>query len=130
MSILSSFFDPTLETVEAFLAVDTEGKENSAYSFVKGPHDGSESFLTSLIEVRFTVSHICSLTWVLSSILMVLEVNSTPTVTLYCSENSPLMYLLSMAVFPTPEWSEVITLVSQHDDLKYNIVHYLSIINS
>ena len=48
------------------------------------------------------MSQICILTCSLSSIFMVLDVNSTPTVTLYWSVNSPLMYLLRMAVLPTP----------------------------
>jgi hypothetical protein len=44
------------------------------------------------------------LTCVFSSTRTVLEVNSTPTVTLYWSVNSPLMYFVSIAVFPTPDY--------------------------
>ena len=103
MGILASLSDPALEVVEAFLAVDAEGEEDGADSFVEGAHDGSEGFLSGLSRAVVTVSQIWSLTCSFSSTMMVLEVNSTPTVTLYWSVNSPLMYLVSIAVFPTPE---------------------------
>lgn len=49
MGILSSFFDPAFKTVEAFLAVNTEGKKYSTDSLIERPHDGSEGFLTGLV---------------------------------------------------------------------------------
>ena len=104
MSILSSLPYPSFKIVEAILAVDGECKKDPADSFIERSHDSSEGFLSSLDNDIDTVSHICSLTWSFSSIMMVLDVNSTPTVTLYWSVNYPLMYLVSIAVFPTPGW--------------------------
>lgn len=82
MRILLGLPYPAVQTIEAVLIVDAEGEEYAAYSFIEGAHDGSECFLSCLSMERCTVSQIWSFTWVFSSILTVLDVNSTPTVTL------------------------------------------------
>ena len=71
-----------------------------------------------------TVSQIWSFTEVFSLTYTTLDANSTPTVTLYCSENYPLIYRMSMDDFPTPwiDWS--LTLLSQNDYLEDYIVVY------
>jgi hypothetical protein len=102
VGIFPGLVDPAVETGEALLVVDAEGEEDAADALVEGTHDGAEGLLAGLSGKASTVSQICSLTCVLSSTRTVLEVNSTPTVTLYWSVNSPFMYLVSIAVFPTP----------------------------
>jgi len=62
VGILSGFSDPSFQVVEAFLAVNAEGEENTAYSFVERSHDSSKGFLTGLNSPIFTVSQICNLT--------------------------------------------------------------------
>jgi hypothetical protein len=59
----------------------------------------------ALVYENVTVSQICSLTWVLSLTVTFFDANYTPTVTLYCYENSPLMYLMSIEDLPTPKFS-------------------------
>ena len=83
MGVLSRLFGPPIKTGKALLVVNAEGEEYSTNSFIEGTHDGSKGFLTGLSNYCFTVSQICNLTCVFSSILTVFEVNSTPTVTLY-----------------------------------------------
>ena len=83
MRILACLPDPAIQAGEAFLVIDAKSEEDAADALVEGAHDGPEGFLSGLARQLLTVSQICSLTCVLSSILTVLEVNSTPTVTLY-----------------------------------------------
>lgn len=82
VGILAGLLDPLVETVEAALVVDAEDQEDAANSLVEGAHDGPEGLLARLNIPTPTVSQICILTVVSSSMRTVLDWNSTPTVTL------------------------------------------------
>ena len=73
--ILSGLTYPALQIVETFLVVNGKGEKDPTDALIERPHDGPESFLTSLNKELLTVSQICNLTCNLSSILMVLDVN-------------------------------------------------------
>jgi hypothetical protein len=72
--------------------------------------------------MKRTVSQICSFTDLFSATSTVFVANSTPTVTLYCSEKSPLMYRMSMDDLPTPEFNyHISTLLTKHNDLEHEV---------
>ena len=85
------FVHPVFEFEESLFLVDGIEQEDCGYAFVEWAYDSAKEFLSCLGEVSVTVSQICRRTMVLGSICTILLEYSTPTVTLYCSENSPFM---------------------------------------
>lgn len=91
MRVFSYIFDPGLQISEWFLVIDGIGQEDGCYSFIEGSDNRFEHLLSCLFMIQGTVSHICNLMDLSSPISIIFEKYSTPIVTLYCSENFPLM---------------------------------------
>ena len=67
MAMLPDFLEPGVEAFEGGLAVDGEGQKNSCDSFIECSDNCFESLLAGLYDKTSTVSHICILTYFLSS---------------------------------------------------------------
>ena len=89
--VLLDLPEPPLELLEGSGVVDGVEEVDCADAAVEGADDGAEELLAGLSGGTYTVSQICSRTVPAPSNSTFLEANSTPTVTLYSSENCPLM---------------------------------------
>jgi hypothetical protein len=103
MGVFPYLGHPVFEILEGLSAVDGVEEEDCGDAFVEGADDGSEELLACLYGWEGTVSQICRRTKVFLSMGTILLEYSTPTVTLYCSQNYPLMYRIIRLLLPTHE---------------------------
>lgn len=103
VSVIPDLLHPTPQLQEGLLAIDGVDQEDSRDPFVEGTNDSPKKLLACLNPPLYTVSQICSLTKMRSLIGIILLAYSTPTVTLYCSENWPFKKRIIRLLFPTHE---------------------------
>lgn len=102
--VLSELLYPASKLLKGLVAIDRVKQKDSRDSFIEWTNHRPKEFLPCLNPPLSTVSQICSLTNVRSSIDIILLAYSTPTVTLYCSENSPFKKRIIRLLFPTHEY--------------------------
>jgi hypothetical protein len=100
--IIFDFEEPFVEILKAISFGDVENQKGCDRAFVVGPRDRLERLLSCLSEKECTVSHICILMLILST-LMFLEPNSTPSVGSWSVLKRPSVNLRRRQDFPTPE---------------------------
>ena len=74
MRMLADFIYPTFKLIEWFETIDGKYQKDSRYSLVEWSYNSFEEFLSCLFNVIDTVSQICSLKCLPSSISNILDV--------------------------------------------------------